>query len=38
MLLAWVYHRSGSLWTTIAAHAIFNGIGFIALLATTRAG
>ncbi len=25
---AWAYHRSGSLWTTIAAHAIFNGISF----------
>lgn len=35
MLLAWIYHRSGSLWTTIAAHAIFNGIGFVALLAST---
>jgi hypothetical protein len=25
---AWAYHRSGSLWTTIVAHAIFNGISF----------
>ncbi|MCK9487277.1 MAG: CPBP family intramembrane metalloprotease [Dehalococcoidia bacterium] len=28
MWFAWTYHRSGSLWTTIAAHAIFNGISF----------
>ncbi len=25
---AWVYRSSGSLWTTILAHAIFNGISF----------
>lgn len=30
-LFAWIYHRSGSLWTTIGAHAIFNGIGFIVI-------
>lgn len=30
MLFAWVYRASGSLWTTIAAHAIFNGVSFIA--------
>ncbi len=30
---AWAYHRSGSLWTTIAAHAIFNGISFAVTVA-----
>ena len=29
---AWAYYRSGSLWTTIAAHAIFNGISFAVTL------
>ena len=28
--LAWTYHRSGSLWTPIVAHAIFNGVSFAA--------
>jgi len=29
MLFAWAYRRTGSLWTPIAAHAIFNGMSFI---------
>ena len=28
--LAWVYQRTGSLWTSIAMHAIFNGLAVIA--------
>ncbi|MGE3855378.1 MAG: lysostaphin resistance A-like protein [Dehalococcoidia bacterium] len=32
MVFAWVYRASGSLWTTIAAHAIFNGVSFVATL------
>ena len=30
MIFAWTYRSSGSLWTTIAAHAIFNSISFVA--------
>jgi len=30
---AWSYHRSGSLWTTIVAHAIFNGVSFAVTVA-----
>ncbi len=30
MLFAWSYHRSRSLWTPVIAHAIFNGVSFIA--------
>ena len=26
MLLAWLYHRTGSLWNCFAAHAIWNGV------------
>ena len=33
VVFAWAYHRSGSLWTTIAAHALFNGMSF-AVMAT----
>jgi len=29
MIFARVYRSSGSLWTTIAAHAIFNGVSFV---------
>ncbi|MFA7248928.1 MAG: CPBP family intramembrane glutamic endopeptidase [Dehalococcoidia bacterium] len=29
MIFAWAYRASGSLWTTIAAHAIFNGVNFV---------
>ncbi|MGE3960928.1 MAG: lysostaphin resistance A-like protein [Dehalococcoidia bacterium] len=28
MLFAFAYHRSGSLWTPVIAHAIFNGVSF----------
>jgi len=30
MLFAWLYYRSGSLWPAIAAHFLFNVVGFIA--------
>jgi len=30
MLFAWAYHKSGSLWTPVIAHAIFNGVSFTA--------
>lgn len=33
MLFAWSYHRSGSLWTPVIAHAIFNGVSFAATIA-----
>ena len=33
MIFAWAYRRSQSLWTTILAHAIFNGISFAAAVA-----
>jgi membrane protease YdiL (CAAX protease family) len=33
-LLAWVYHRTGSLWTSIAFHSLFNGISVVAWLLT----
>jgi membrane protease YdiL (CAAX protease family) len=33
VILVWVYHATGSLWTPIAAHATINGISFIATLA-----
>lgn len=29
-VLAWVYHRTGSLWTSITLHAVFNGISVMA--------
>lgn len=29
-VLAWVYHRTGSLWTSIALHAVFNGVSVMA--------
>ena len=28
--LAWAYSRTGSLWTNITIHAIFNGISVLA--------
>ena len=28
--LAWVYHRTGSLWTSITLHALFNAISVLA--------
>ena len=33
MLFAWSYHKSGTLWTPVIAHAIFNGVSFAATLA-----
>jgi membrane protease YdiL (CAAX protease family) len=30
LILAWVFYRSGSLWTNIAVHALFNGISVLA--------
>ncbi len=32
LIFAWAYHASGSLWTSIAAHTIFNTISFIATI------
>lgn len=32
MIFAWAYRASGSLWTIVAAHAIFNSAGFAAAL------
>lgn len=33
LIFAWAYHATGSIWTPIAAHTIFNSISFIATLA-----
>ncbi len=33
--LAWVYHRTGSLWTSIALHATFNGVAVLAWALTS---
>ena len=33
--LAWVYQRTGSLWTSIALHAIFNGVAVLAWALTS---
>ena len=30
LALAWVYKRTGSLWTSIAFHALFNGLSVLA--------
>jgi hypothetical protein len=30
LMLAWVYKRTGSLWTSISLHALFNGISVLA--------
>ena len=30
LMLAWVYKRTGSLWTSISLHALFNGISVVA--------
>ncbi|MED5568055.1 MAG: CPBP family intramembrane glutamic endopeptidase, partial [Chloroflexota bacterium] len=32
MLLAWLYHRTGSLWPGIAAHAGLNALAVSALI------
>ncbi len=31
MLFAWVYYRTGSLWTSIATHLLFNLVSFVLL-------
>jgi membrane protease YdiL (CAAX protease family) len=33
--LAWVYQRTGSLWTSIAMHAIFNSLAVLAWALTS---
>lgn len=33
VLFAWTYRRSGSIWTRIAAHAIFNAVSFAVTVA-----
>jgi len=33
--LAWVYRHTGSLWTSIALHAVFNGVSVLAWALTT---
>jgi len=38
MLFAWAYSRTGSLWTNVYAHLIFNLVSFIALAATQGGG
>lgn len=32
LLLAWVYHRTGSIWACIGFHAVYNSLAVIALL------
>ena len=34
-ILAWAYHRTGSLWTTITMHALFNAIAVVAWVLTS---
>ena len=36
LMLAWVYKRTGSLWTSISLHALFNGISVLAWALTAR--
>jgi membrane protease YdiL (CAAX protease family) len=38
MLFAWAYSRTGSLWTNVYAHLIFNLVSFIALTAVMQSG
>ena len=38
MLFAWSYSRTGSLWTSIYAHLIFNLVSFVALTAIVQSG
>jgi membrane protease YdiL (CAAX protease family) len=38
ILFAWVYSRTGSLWTNVYAHLIFNLVSFVALAATQGGG
>lgn len=35
MVFAWVYARSGNLWSNVLAHLAFNSIGVLAMLTTT---
>ena len=37
-LFAWGFEASGSLWTSIAAHVLVNGLGFAATLAQLAGG
>jgi CAAX protease family protein len=34
MLFAWLYYKTGTLWTSIAAHLVFNLVSFIILAFT----
>ena len=36
LMLAWVYKRTGSLWTSISLHALFNAISVVAWALTAR--
>jgi membrane protease YdiL (CAAX protease family) len=36
VVLAWAYHRTGSLWTNISMHALFNTIAVVAWIATGK--
>lgn len=38
MLFAWSYSRTGSLWTSIYAHLVFNLVSFVALTAIVQSG
>ena len=38
MLFAWSYSRTGSLWTNIYAHLIFNLVSFVALTVIVQSG
>jgi membrane protease YdiL (CAAX protease family) len=35
MLFAWLYYRTGSLWTNIGAHLLFNLVSFVLIAAST---
>lgn len=37
-LFAWLYHRTGSLWASIAAHLVFNLVSFVFLAASAGGG
>ena len=34
-VLAWAYHHTGSLWTSITMHALFNGVAVLAWALTS---
>ncbi len=38
MLFAWLYYRTGTIWTSITAHLVFNLVSFILLAATATIG